>query len=269
MFTIYGGAGFVGNHLAEYLRGRGEEVYVPLRDSDPASEDKNLGHIIYCIGLTADFRRRSLDTVEAHVGRLVDVLANTTYESFLYLSSTRLYFEAESGDEKTNFLVNPHDPLQIFSLTKLAGESACLSLDNPKVRIARLSNVYGVDVESENFLTAIIREALVDGKIHLQTARQSEKDYINVDSVVEALVGIACRGREQVYNVAGGLNINHGQIVDLIARETGCALSVAENAETVSFPPLSIDRISGEFDYKPQKLLDDLPKLIEAYRQKL
>ena len=268
MFTVYGGAGFIGSNLVTYLEGQGEEVYVPDRDSNPADEKNNLGHVIYCIGLTADFRSRPLDTAEAHVGKLIDVLSNTDYQSFLYLSSTRLYDQANSGDEETDFLINPHDPLQIYSLTKLAGEAACLSQDNNKVRIARLSNVFGMDVESENFLMAIIGKALREDKIHLQTSRQSSKDYINIAYVVRALAHIAVAGNERVYNVAEGKNTTHAEIVDEIANITGCQLTVADGAPTITFPALSVDRLRKEFDCQQENLLGTLPSLIKAFNNK-
>jgi len=31
------------------------------------------GHVIYCIGLTADFRQKPFETIEAHVSKLAEV----------------------------------------------------------------------------------------------------------------------------------------------------------------------------------------------------
>ena len=53
------------------------------------------GHVIDCIGLTGDFRVRPLDTAEAHVGLVARCLAELQFDSFLLLSSTRVYARAE------------------------------------------------------------------------------------------------------------------------------------------------------------------------------
>ena len=68
-FTIFGGRGFIGRHLVSYLRGCGHEV-LDQEASDLSSQSKNLGNVIYSIGLTGDFRSRPYDTVEAHTSLL-------------------------------------------------------------------------------------------------------------------------------------------------------------------------------------------------------
>ncbi len=50
------------------------------------------------------------------------------------------------------------------------GESACLGSGLANVRVARLSNVFGRDLASENFLTAVLREAVTEKRVSLRTA---------------------------------------------------------------------------------------------------
>src|SRR5215204_2623584 len=89
MFTILGASGFIGSRLAKRLGALGLEYQgVGRHDVLPAA---SLGNVIYCIGLTADFRSRPFDTVEAHVCKLLHVLRNCEFDLLLYLSSTRLY----------------------------------------------------------------------------------------------------------------------------------------------------------------------------------
>jgi uncharacterized protein YbjT (DUF2867 family) len=69
-FTVLGAGGFIGGRLVEHLRGLGHEVDAPPRRPAEAYVDglggRQLGHVVYCIGLTADFRTRPYETVEAH-----------------------------------------------------------------------------------------------------------------------------------------------------------------------------------------------------------
>jgi len=87
--TVLGSSGFIGSHLVNKLRELNVSYYCPSREEDLTK--KNLGDVIYCIGLTADFRSRPFDTVTAHVCKLLTILQECRFDSLLYLSSTRLY----------------------------------------------------------------------------------------------------------------------------------------------------------------------------------
>ena len=65
MVTILGSSGFVGSNLKNKLVSVGINTYTPHRSEELSG--KNLGHVIYCIGLTADFRTKPFETIEAHV----------------------------------------------------------------------------------------------------------------------------------------------------------------------------------------------------------
>ena len=54
-YTVLGSSGFIGRNLIKYLDSIGCEYYAPDRHLHEIM-DKPLGHVIYCIGLTADFR---------------------------------------------------------------------------------------------------------------------------------------------------------------------------------------------------------------------
>ena len=92
-FTILGANGFIGSNLVKFLKTKNCEIFTP-NISEITSE--NLGHVIYCIGITSDFRERPFDTVNSHVSLLNDFLKNHNFESFLYLSSTRVYMNSLS-----------------------------------------------------------------------------------------------------------------------------------------------------------------------------
>src|SRR4051794_32673112 len=107
MITVLGAPGFIGRQLCERLRRTGREYMAPGRD-EPLVEHA-LGDIIYCIGLTADFRTSPFDTVEAHVGRLFDTLQKCKFYSLLSLSSPRLYNSMPR-------IAREEDPIQIAPL---------------------------------------------------------------------------------------------------------------------------------------------------------
>jgi nucleoside-diphosphate-sugar epimerase len=107
--TLIGGHGFIGRHLQAQLRSLGWTCDVPLRD-DVSLFQRDLGHVFYCAGLTADFRQRPYDTVEAHVALLSNVLQQASFLSLTYLSSTRVYAGASTTDEGRRYRYAPTFP---------------------------------------------------------------------------------------------------------------------------------------------------------------
>lgn len=263
-FTILGSSGFIGSHLAAHLRQQGHECFTPER-SDPTIFTENLGHVIYCIGLTADFRQRPFDTVRAHVCVLADVLERCCFDSLIYLSSTRIYGRSQSTDEDSVLTVDPQNFSDLYNLTKLTGESLCFATGRPTVRVARLSNVYGADFESENFLPSLIRDAVMNRGVELHTSLDSAKDYVSIDDVVDILPRIALSGRERVYNVASGKNVANKALIEHLSLVTGCTIVVADVAVKVTYPAVSIDRISQEFKFEPRHLEGEIQRLVERY----
>lgn len=262
-YTVLGASGFVGRHLASALRDAGHQVITPARDAVTKLVEP-LGHVIYCIGLTSDFRTRPFDTMRAHVSVLADVLERADFESLLYLSSTRVYGRSSTGTEETSLTVDVGDPSDLYNISKLAGESLCLSCARSDVRVARLSNVVGDAPDSDNFLFALIREAL-SGRIELKSDLGSAKDYILLKDVLAVLPQIAASGRDRIYNVGSGVNLRHEEITERLIALTSCSLSVSPRALRFKFPTIDVTRLRLEFDFRPSSVIDALPTLVATY----
>lgn len=264
-FTVLGSSGFIGSQLVHWLESRALPYWAPKRGEDLLN--KPLGHVVYCIGLTADFRQRPYDTVRAHVCHLLNILEKAEFDSFLYLSTTRLYKGMQNASEDSTLQVNPLLPDDLYNVSKIMGESVCLTSDRPNVKVVRLANVYGKDFSSANFLFSVIRNAVDTCHVVLQTTMNSEKDYVSIEDVIELLPDIARFGRYQLYNVASGVNTTNGALMNAIQQATGCTVEVKDEAETVTFPTISIKRAQDEFDFSPKLVLDSLGDLITQYRQ--
>ncbi|MDT8428121.1 MAG: NAD(P)-dependent oxidoreductase [Pseudomonadales bacterium] len=259
-FTVLGASGMIGRHLVSALQRRGERVFAPVRGDDTVFT-RALGHVIYAIGLTADFRNRPYDTVEAHVSYLSQVLQRSRFDSLLYLSSTRVYAGADSTKEDTPLRVQPDNPSDLYNLSKLMGESLCHASSREGVRVARLSNVVGDDdPDSENFVSVLLREART-GHIVLRTALSSAKDYIHIDDAVEILLRIATSGCERVYNVASGRQTTNAEWGERLGEATGCTLEVAAEAVEYSFAPIDITRLRTEFGFVAKPAIDTVVRI--------
>ena len=159
-FTVFGGTGFIGSHLVRHLSRQGHDVYTPCRAEISVAAGKALGHVIYAIGLTGDFRTRPYDTVEAHVCLLAKLLKSSQFDSWLYLSSTRIYSSLPgntlANEEVAIPLTTEIDSL--YDLSKMLGEALCLAHPSSTVRVARLSNVFGLGQSMHTFLASVVQQ---------------------------------------------------------------------------------------------------------------
>jgi len=262
-FTVLGGHGFIGSHLVAYLRGRGHDVWVPTRDASETA-GQQLGHVIYAIGLTGDFRSRPLDTIEAHVGALARLMHGAGFDSWLYISSTRLY-----GTGAGRASCREDDPISLtpcadslYDASKLLGETLCLSRPQNSIRIARLSNVYGAGQSRHSFLGAIMAELKDRREVLVRESPQSSKDYVALSGVLPLLESIALHGRERIYNVASGEQFSHGELASRLGELTGLPLRFVDGAPQRAFPQIDISRIIQEFAFAPAHLHSDLEDLL-------
>lgn len=176
--TVLGSSGFIGKHVAAMLRTQGSSPYCPDKCED--LRGRKLGIVFYCIGLTSDFREQPLATVDAHVCLINRLLQEAIFDRIIYLSSTRVYAGLNGiVSEDAELRVNPNSFSDLYNLSKIMGESACLHSGRDAV-VVRLSNVVGYDFSSNNLLFDLIRDACDKGDIILRSAPESSKDYIGV-----------------------------------------------------------------------------------------
>ena len=265
MITVLGASGFIGSHLVQRLEKYKLQFQAVRRDEKIPRV--NLGDVVYCIGVTADFRSRPFETVDAHVCTLLDLVKNHDFDSLLYLSSARVYAGADSTDEDTPLRVNPQYSNDLYNISKIMGESITLNCGRTG-RVARISNVYGPDFTSDNFLPGILRQAVNGEKIVLRTAPDSEKDYVWVHEVVEQLIFIAGGGKERVYNIASGMNVSNRQLAEKLCELTGCEIEFEPDAREIKFPRININRAREEFGFVMSSVLKDLPWLVQLYKEK-
>jgi nucleoside-diphosphate-sugar epimerase len=264
-FSIFGANGFIGSNLVNFLKNQKIE-YDILKPEDQEVFEKSLGHVIYCIGITGDFRKRPFDTVESHVCLLHKILKKCKFDSFLYLSSTRIYANSSTTNEDAEIIVNPNKFEDIYNISKIMGESLCMASNKSNVRIARISNVVGNNLKTDNFLSSIIHDAVMTKKIILHSTIESEKDYVLINDVVKILPKIAIDGKYKIYNVASGKNVKNKEIIDELIKNTNCEVSFSADSNKIIFPIINVERINKEFNYEPTLILNEFIKNINEYK---
>lgn len=248
MVTVLGAGGFIGSRLVRSLHQLGYEVYAPLRGATDIFE-RDLGTVIYTIGLTADFRSRPYETAEAHVGYLARILEKAHYRSLTYLSSTRVYQGSCNGSEDKPLQVFP-DASGLYNLTKLTGEALCLQ--SGKGNVARLANIVG-EGASDSFVAQLLAEAAT-GTIQLRSALESAKDYLLINDAVQALIAIASSSTQGIYNVASGNNTTTAELLAALATRFSFCINVAESAPYFTFPILDTTKLRRLLPWQPQQV---------------
>lgn len=268
MFTVLGAGGFIGSQLTEALKSTGAgDVYAPLRQGGVDVLDevlgRELGHVFYCIGLTANFRDRPFDTVDAHVCLLRRLLERGRFESLTYLSSSRVYEGSATTHESAILQVSPGNPGHLYNLSKLMGESLCLA-SGRKARVARLSNVFGRAMPQQNFISQVLKEAADTGRVRFLTATESAKDYVSVADVVRWLPQIALHGAHSIYNVASGGNTSNADLASLLEQKE-IIVSFAVDAPVWSFPVIDTNRLAQEFGGAQNSLTGEFDYLFSCF----
>lgn len=272
--TVIGAAGFIGRHLARHLRDVGVEVHETARDSLHWL-DRPLGNVFYCAGLTSDHAQRPHDTVDAHVGLLNRVLQQGQFESLVYLSSTRLYDGtlADPAGEDAGLMLHPCLPRHLYDLSKALGESLCHAAGHGRARIARLSCVVRDADDADGFLARLLRdvpravaqdESGRPPRLQVDTTPYATRDYVHMDDVLRALVLIATRGTQPVYNVASGRNISNRELFARLRELSGCELVASQRHIVHPSPRIDIARMRHEFGWHPACMLDKLAALLPA-----
>jgi nucleoside-diphosphate-sugar epimerase len=187
------------------------------------------------------------------------------FESLTYLSSARVYRGAELTREDATLCVSPNNPDDLYNISKLMGESICLS-SSQRCRVARVSNVYGADIGSENFLSSVLREAAATGKVILHTAADSVKDYVAIEDVVRWLAMISAYGKYRIYNLAAGENTSHASLASCL-QVMGVEVTYIRDAAIVKFPQIDVSCVTDEFGAPQHNILDDFSRLMDFYRR--
>ena len=264
--TIIGGQGFIGRHLAARLLATGWDCQVPARHAAYGGQE-DMGHVFYCAGLTADYRQRPFDTVEAHVSLLSRILQAGRFQSLVYLSSTRLYDSQPGavGHEDLPLSLNPANPRHLYDLSKALGESLCLVAGKGQARVARLSCVYNDHTDEDGFLPGLLRQLIKDrpSSLEVDSSPNFARDYIHLEDVLDALILIATQGKEGIYNVASGENTRNETLFAVLSKVSGCRIIPLHHDEPPSPCRISINKMLDEFDWNPIPVLEKITSIVK------
>jgi UDP-glucose 4-epimerase len=269
VFVVTGASGFIGRATVAALASRGLPVlavsrryvdlgkfiktvqvtsYADLAVPMPAcvllhlAEPRHVGEAAH-----EDARLRA----ERH-GALAALLAKG-WTHVVYASSAVVYGDGGSAPRRVGEPIAPHGA---YAATKAANEQAVLAAGGT---VARLANVYGPGMASNNVLSDILRQIPGQGPVMLRDLAPV-RDYLWVDDAAAGLVALAAARRGGVVNLGTGIGTSVG---DLAGRALACAgeagrpVVASETAGRTSYLVLDISDTAAQAGWSPEVALDD------------
>ena len=134
MYTIFGFKGFIGSELVKYFKKKNVKVFKPKRNQ--IKFKNNLGNIIYCVG-SDDWKKFTKKGFDSNLGHLKNILFNSKFKSFLFLSTSRVYLNNSKLNTKETSLINVDSTNlnNYYNLLKLNSESLCMTFKKKKLKL--------------------------------------------------------------------------------------------------------------------------------------
>ena len=265
-YTIFG-KGFVGKNIINFLKNKKYNVFSPKKSK--YKFNKNLNNIIYCIGNDNSLNDPK-GSFDANLGIVSKIIFNNKFDSFTLISSTRVYLGNNKikANEKNLISINPNINNFFFNSLKVSAESLCLSLPNKKIKVVRMSNLFGDYFTNQIYLLpTLIRDSINKGKINITINKKSSKDFLYINEAIDILFKIITKGKSRLYNVASGNNVELYKIAKKISEITNCKVNYKNQNTLIKEPIIDISKIKNEFNFKPKKdLINFLQHLIVNYR---
>ena len=260
MFTIFGHSGFLGSNIIKSLRK--EKIYLPPRNKFIFK--KNLGHIIYCIG-SDNWKKEPINSFDANLGYLPLIVRNNKFKSFTYISSCRIYNNSSTTSETSSFKVSPNKSDEYYNMMKILSENFLFS-SIINFKIIRVSNILGYSPKSTLVFPMFVKDAISKKQITISINKNSVKDFIHIDDVVQLIIKIIKRGKSNIYNLASGKNIKLITLANMIKSKIGCSVILKNQSIKIMEPKINIKKIEEEFNFKPKKIFTDFDDILKKYQ---
>lgn len=259
---VTGGAGFIGSHVVDHLRGRGDQVTV--LDSLVTGDERRVADGVPLLrrdirdpGLGEVLKTEQVDAI-VHLAAQIDVRISvddpgedadvnvrgtiTVAQAAVRAGVGTLVFSSSGGaiyGEQQHFPADeghPTAPCSPYGCAKLAGEKylAYFAMEyGLRTRSMRFANVYGPrqDGRGEAGVVGIFCRTILDGGTpRIFGDGEQTRDYVFVDDVARATVAALGPAPRREYNVGTGIETDVNTLYEHIARELAFERPAAREA---------------------------------------
>tara|TARA_B100000780_G_scaffold170520_1_gene119391 strand:+ start:5360 stop:6196 length:837 start_codon:yes stop_codon:yes gene_type:complete len=261
---VTGASGFVGHRVVKELLRRGVKTCAvarhPVEFPDSVVVDNYFdtpsGDVL--IHLAENPNRAQVNKIGSaylsEAGALANSLVSKGYQRIVFASSAVVYGDKDKRRHK------PIDPVlatDVYSQSKLECE---MLFDKNNGVIARISNLYGVGMSTENVFSKIIQQVRCAGEVKVWNDKPI-RDFLWVDDAVDALVEMALGKAKGIYNVASGRAVSIGELIDATLLSSGVdkqyTRTLTKSAEAYSAIFLDISDTFDSFGWAPKMKLED------------
>lgn len=265
---VTGGAGFIGsNFVRQLINGAyqafsGAEVIVLDKltyagneaNLAPVADDPRLRFVKadICDAEAVDDAMRGVDVVvhfaaESHVDRSIagaadfvltnvlgsQVLMNAALDAgvgkFVQVSTDEVYGSIETGSWPEDHPLLPNSP---YAAAKASADLLARSYHRTHglpVCITRSANTYGPYQFPEKIIPLFVTNLLDGRKVPLYGDGLNVRDWLHVDDHCRGIALVAERGTPgEIYNIAGGVELNNRQLTERLLAATGADWSMVE-----------------------------------------
>ena len=294
-----GGAGFIGSHLSEKLSSLGRKVVIvdnfststPIKntqiynigvdDKDAIDKvfKKEKPDFVYHLAGVINLRRNITDPLFIkdsnfliRIKIILDACKKNNVKKFIFVSSSGVYENATVIPTPEDYPVHPKS---LYALASLMVEKYIeLYCQNLKLNyvLPRLSNLYGERQWESGIIPFLIIKILHNDRPVIFGKGDQTRDFIYIDDVVEALVLLSQKGKNGVYNVGSGKEVNLNEIfiiVRKLIRSSVLAIYKDLEKEESKRSSLDIKKIKKEIGWQAKvSIKEGLAKTIEWYQAK-
>jgi dTDP-glucose 4,6-dehydratase len=297
---VTGGCGFIGSHFTKRLAARGDEVIV-LDKLTYAGNPSNLegvdielvrGDIADADAVAA--AAEGCDAIvnfaaETHVDRSIlgaaEFIETDVYGTFVLLewarrtggrlvhvSTDEVYGDMEAGGSSREG--DPLRPSSPYAASKAGGDLLVLAhvrTYGVEAMITRGSNTYGPNQYPEKMIPLFVTNALDGEALPVYGDGRQRRDWLHVRDHCAAIEHVLDEGRAgEVYNVAGGDELENLDVVRRILRLAGAAEELVRHVEDRPGHDrrysLDSSKLAG-LGWRPERNFEDgLAETVEWYR---
>ena len=216
---VTGGKGFLGQHLVNGLRNRGEEVEVfdlpdDIRDFKLLKKRIKGKNLVWHAAAVADLnfaRRHDQETFDINVQGTINV-AKACGENNVklnYFSTCCVYGNQKIHPSNEE---SPTNPSEIYADTKLMGEYAIFGysdLKRLKYNIVRLATIYGPGMREALGVHIFFNQALSNNPITLHGNGRQTRTLTYIEDLIDGLIKMTYfKGDGEIFNLSAAEEIS-------------------------------------------------------------
>ncbi len=244
---VTGATGFIGGHLAEKLRSRGDDVVALVRNPEKAQKLRDLGcelvqgdlsdeaaigtgvngchsvfHVgaVYVVGIPASQRPAMYDANVRGTERVLDAAARAQAERIVYVSTINVFGNTHGKAVDETYRRPGDDFLSYYDETKFLAHEVALDRIGRgyPVVIAQPGGVYGPGDTSQiaNFVDLIRR-----GRLKALTFPETGLNFLHIEDCVDGILLVHEKGRIGESYVLGGEMTTLGDAIKRVAEILG------------------------------------------------